>query len=232
MAVGAVAAVLAAGLDSPAGGSITDERLYLGVLADLRAHGAWFTPTLDGVPDFTKPPLLYWAGLLSLAAFGPSLWAARLPVALSALLLALTAGRLARRWGGQAAAVRGLLLCGTCLGVLRYGRLFMMDIPLALTVALGIEAALAAVEEERPWLLLGSGLAAGAAALLKGPVGPCLIGGVALVLLLARARWMLRTPTVPAAVAVAGLVAVPWFVAMTAVHGRPFWERFLLVEHL
>ncbi|HMK73404.1 MAG TPA: hypothetical protein VK454_08685, partial [Myxococcaceae bacterium] len=31
---------------------------------------------------------------------------------------------------------------------------------------------------------------------------------------------------------VAALVALPWFVGMAVVHGRPFLERFLLVEHL
>jgi 4-amino-4-deoxy-L-arabinose transferase-like glycosyltransferase len=227
-----VAALLVAGLDSPSGGSITDERLYLSIVGDLREHGRWFTPTLDGVPDFTKPPLLYWAGRASLGLFGVSLWAARLPVALSALLLALVASRLGRRFAGEGGAVRALLLVGTCLGVLRYGRLFMMDMPLALAVAVGVEQAWAAATEERPWALVATGLAAGVAALLKGPVGPCLVFGIAVLLLLRLAPRLLRSPAALAAVGAAGVVALPWFILMAVVHGRPFVDRFLWVEHV
>jgi 4-amino-4-deoxy-L-arabinose transferase-like glycosyltransferase len=227
-----VAAVLVAGLDSPSGGSITDERLYLSIVGDLRDHGLWFTPTLEGVPDFTKPPLLYWAGRASLALFGVSLWAARLPVAISALLLALVAWRLGRRFAGERGAVRALLLVGTCLGVLRYGRLLMMDIPLALAVAVGVEQAWAAATEERPWALIWTGLAAGVAALLKGPVGPFLVFGITGLLLLRLAPRLLRSPAALAALGVAAVVGLPWFIGMAVVHGRPFVDRFLWVEHV
>ena len=136
-----VAAVLAAGLGSPAGGTHPDERLYLSLSKEMQAHGTWMTPTLEGQPDYTKPQLLYWAAAACLRVFGSQLWAARLPVALCALLLALGAGRLAARFGGEPAFARGVLLVGTSLGLLRYGRLTMMDVPLALALALAAEAA-------------------------------------------------------------------------------------------
>src|SRR5277367_41458 len=170
-----VAAVLAAGLDSPAGGTHPDERLYLSLVREMQLQGTWMTPTLEGQPDYTKPPLLYWASTACLRVFGSHLWAARLPVALCALLLALAAGRLARRFGGEPAFVRAVLLVGTSLGVLRYGRLTMMDVPLALALALGVEAAWVAADELRPRRLLWVGVAAGLAVLLKGPVGPLLV---------------------------------------------------------
>jgi 4-amino-4-deoxy-L-arabinose transferase-like glycosyltransferase len=226
-----VAAVLAAGLDSPAGGTHPDERLYLSLVQEMQLQGTWMTPTLEGQPDFTKPPLLYWASAGCLRAFGVHLWAARLPVALCALLLALFAGRLARRFGGEPAWVRGVLLVGTSLGVLRYGRLAMMDVPLALALALGVEAAWVAADERRPRLLLGVGLAAGLSALLKGPVGPLLVFSIAAVLVAVRAPALLRSAWALAGAAVALVVSAPWFLAMVARHGLPFLERFILVEN-
>ncbi len=229
--VAVVAAVLTAGLGSPSGGTHPDERLYLSLANEMAQHGTWLTPTLEGQPDFTKPPLLYWASALCLRAFGPHLWAARLPVALCALLLALVAGRLARRFGGEAAWARGVLLLGTSLGVLRYGRLAMMDVPLALALALGVEAAWVAAQQRRPRLLLAVGLAAGVSALLKGPVGPLLIFSVTAALLAVRAPALLRSRWAVAAPAVAVAVSAPWFLAMAAKHGWPFLERFILVEN-
>ena len=230
--VAVVGAVLLAGLGSPAGGTHPDERLYLALANEMQLHGTWLTPTLEGQPDFTKPPLLYWASALCLRAFGPSLWAARLPVAVCALLLALAAGRLARRFGQREAAwARGVLLLGTSLGVLRYGRLAMMDVPLGLALALGVEAAWVAAEGRRPRLLLAVGLAAGLSALLKGPVGPLLVFSIALVLLAVRAPALLRSRWPLASLGVAVAVSAPWFVAMLAKHGWHFLERFILVEN-
>ncbi len=226
-----VAAVVLAGLGSPSGGTHPDERLYLSLANEMQAQGTWMTPTLEGQPDFTKPPLLYWASAGCLRAFGPSLWAARLPVAVCALLLALVAGRLARRFAGEAGWARAVLLVGTSVGLLRYGRLEMMDVPLALALALGAEAAWVAAEERRPRLLLSVGLAAGLSALLKGPVGPLLVLSIAAVVLAARAPALLLGRWALASVALAVLVSAPWFLAMLAQHGVPFVERFILVEN-
>jgi 4-amino-4-deoxy-L-arabinose transferase-like glycosyltransferase len=231
LAVAVVAAVLFAGLDSTAGGTHPDERLYLSLANEMQAHGTWMTPTLLGQPDFTKPPLLYWAAALCLRAFGPHLWAARLPVALCALLLSLLAGRLARRFGGQEAFVRGVLLVGTSVGLLRYGRLLMMDVPLALAIALGVEAAFVAASEGRPRRFLVVGLAAGVAALLKGPVGPLLIFSIAAGVVWLRAPALLRSGWVLAGVALAAAVSVPWVWGMAVRHGWAFLERFILVEN-
>lgn len=226
-----VAAVLTAGLDSASGGTHPDERLYLSLTNDMSQGGAWLTPTLEGLPDYTKPPLLYWASAACLRLFGTHLWAARLPVALCAFLLALCAGRLAWRSGGESAFVRAVLLVGTSLGLLRYGRLTMMDVPLALALALGVEAACAAMEERRPKLLLRVGVAAGLSALLKGPVGPLLVFSIAGVLVAVQAPALLRSRWTAASVAVALALGAPWFLAMAALHGAPFLVRFILVEN-
>jgi len=226
------AAVLFAGLGSPAGGTHPDEGLYLQAAREMHDRGDWLTPTVDGHPDFTKPPLLYWAMGASFALFGETLWSARLPVALAALVLVWVTGRLARRTSGPAAEPVAILVLGTCLGVLRYARVDLMDVPLALAIAVGLWACWRVAEGAPRSLLLVTGLAAAAATLLKGPVGPLLMAAPGAAYLARRRALLSALPWLVAAAVLAVLVAAPWYLAMAHRHGEPFVVRFFGTENV
>ena len=224
------AAVALAGLGSPGVGTHPDEALYLALGAEMHARNTWLTPTQDGSADFTKPPLLYWAMRLSFALFGVHLWSARLPVALAAVALAWMAGQLARSIVGERAAPLAILMTGTSLGLLRYGRLDMMDVPLALAIAVGLWTAWTVAGGAPTRRLMLIGVAGAAAALLKGPVGPVL-------LILVGGWWFLRhrpavfaSPWLWASLGLGLALAAPWYLAMAQVHGAPFLNRFFGVE--
>jgi 4-amino-4-deoxy-L-arabinose transferase-like glycosyltransferase len=232
VALALVAGVALAGLGSPGVGTHPDEALYLALGAEMHARHAWLTPTQDGSADFTKPPLLYWAMRLCFALFGVHLWSARLPVALAAVGLAWMAGRLARSIVGEESAPLAILMTGTSLGVLRYGRLDMMDVPLALAIAVGLWTAWTVADGAQPRRLMLVGVAGAAAALLKGPVGPVL-------LILVGGWWFVRhRPAVFtsswlwASVWLGLALAAPWYLAMAEVHGAPFLNRFFGVENV
>ncbi|HSP19057.1 MAG TPA: glycosyltransferase family 39 protein [Myxococcaceae bacterium] len=227
-----VAAVLFSGLGSVAGGSHPDEGLYLEAGREMHARGDWLTPTVDGRPDFTKPPLLYWAMGASFSLLGTSLLAARLPVALAALALAWVTGRLARRALGAAAEPVAILLLGTCLGLLRYARVDLMDVPLALAIAVGLGALWRVASGGPPALALVAGVAAAAAALLKGPVGPLLMVVPGLGYLARRGLLRSRLPWLLGAAALALALAAPWYVAMAHQHGVAFVGRFFGTENV
>src|SRR6202521_5506882 len=76
-----------------------DETRYAEIPREMLAAGDLVVPRLSGVPYFEKPPLLYWANAASIAVFGETPWAARLPTRLAGLapvllmILALTRGR-------------------------------------------------------------------------------------------------------------------------------------------
>ena len=227
-----VAAVLFAGLGSPAGGTHPDEGLYLEAAREMHDRGDWLTPTVDGRPDFTKPPLLYWAMAASFSLFGETFWAARLPVALAALALVWVTGRLARRTSGPSAEPVAILVLGTCLGLLRYGRVDLMDVPLALAIAVGLWACWRVADGAPMSLLLVTGLAAGAATLLKGPVGPLLMAAPGAAYLARRRLLVPALPWLASAVVLALLLAAPWYLAMAHRHGAPFVVRFFGTENV
>ncbi|HBY59463.1 MAG TPA: glycosyl transferase, partial [Solibacterales bacterium] len=57
--------------------------------------GDFVTARLNGIVYLEKPPLKYWLIAASFALFGPHDWAARLPVALAAVLLCWVTARFA-----------------------------------------------------------------------------------------------------------------------------------------
>jgi len=218
-------------LGSSSSGTHPDESYYLGISAEMDARGAWLTPTLDGQPKWFKPPLLYWAERSGYAVFGRGFFAGRLPAALAAIALALLTGALARRMYGAEAGTLAALLVGTTVGWVKFGRIAMMDAPMALAFTAAAYGAWRASEEDRPAQLLWAGLAAGCTFLLKGPVGPVIV------LLLAGGFLALRRPALLlsrytlGAFALGAAIGLPWYAASFAVHGRRFYDFFVVEQN-
>src|SRR6202000_1658038 len=57
------------------------------IARNMLASGDWVTARLDGIAYLEKSPLKYWTVATSFKIFGVHDWAARLPIALAALLL-------------------------------------------------------------------------------------------------------------------------------------------------
>ena len=66
------------------------------IARNMLDSGDWVTARLDGVAYLEKSPLVYWMMAISFAMFGVHDWAARLPIALSAILLAWLTNRIGR----------------------------------------------------------------------------------------------------------------------------------------
>jgi 4-amino-4-deoxy-L-arabinose transferase-like glycosyltransferase len=218
-------------LGSSESGSHPDESYYLGISADMDVHGSWLTPTLDGKPLWFKPPLLYWGERICYRLLGRGFFAARLPAALAAIALALLIGALGQRMYGSQAGLVAALLTGTTFGLVKFGRMAMMDAPMALSLALAAYGAWRAAEEERPRFLLLAGVGAGAATLLKGPVGAVLVLLLAGGYLALRAPRFLASRWTAAAFALGAAIALPWYLLSYAVHGRAFYDFFVVQQN-
>src|SRR5215469_9176343 len=86
------------------------------IARNMLTSGDWVIARLDGVPYLEKSPLVYWLIAFSYKIFGFHDWAARIPVALAAVLLAWVTYRYGRwAFNSRAGYYAGLALA-TCVG--------------------------------------------------------------------------------------------------------------------
>src|ERR1017187_8813350 len=144
------------------------------IARNMLQSGDWVTARLDGVAYLEKSPLKYWMMAVSYAIFGVHDWAARIPIALSAILLCwVTALFGAWAFGRRAGFYAGLTLA-TCVGLFLFTRVQIPDVMLTLSVAMSLWAFLRALEDGEPrpglWALV-MGASLGWGLLIKGLMG-------------------------------------------------------------
>ena len=192
------------------------------IARNMLESGDWVTARLDGLVYLEKAPLIYWMEAVSYRVFGVHDWAARIPVALSAIALCLlTAAFGAWAFGKRAGLYAGLCM-STCIGLFLFTRILIPDVMLTLTVALAMWALLRALDEEeahpRLWaFLLAASLGVGL--LLKSLVSvlfPVAAGLIYLLLtrqLFSARTWKRLHPFTGLLVVL--LVAAPWHILAT-----------------
>ena len=198
--------------------------------------GDWVTARLDGVVYLDKAPMTYWTVAASFAIFGVHDWAARIPFALSAILLCwLTAQFGAWAFGRRAGFYAGLALA-TCVGLFLFTRILIPDVMLTLSVTLVLWAFLRLLDDTEPHPRIWSlwmGVALGAGLLMKGLialVAPA--GGVFFYLLCTRqlfSRGVWRRLHPFSTLAVVLLIAAPWYVLATW-QNPPYFDLTLRSE--
>src|SRR5690349_12617115 len=120
------------------------------IARNMLDSGDWVTARLDGVAYLEKSPLKYWTIAVSYTIFGVHDWAARLPMALSAVLLCWVVARFgAWAFGARAGTYAGLVLA-TCVGLFLFTRILIPDVMLTLTITLALWGLLRALDEEEP----------------------------------------------------------------------------------
>ena len=115
---------------------------------NMLSSGDWVSARLDGVLYLEKAPLIYWLVAIGYKIFGVHDWAARVPIALSAIGLAwLTAAFGIWAFGRRAGFYAGLCI-STCVGLFLFTRILIPDVTLTLTIALAMWAFLRVLDEE------------------------------------------------------------------------------------
>src|ERR1039458_7498903 len=100
----------------------------------MLSSGDWVTARLDGVAYLEKSPLIYWMMAVSFRIFGVHDWAARLPLALSVILLCWVTFRFARWAFGDDAGLYSGLALATCAGLFLFTRILIPDAIVTLTI--------------------------------------------------------------------------------------------------
>lgn len=192
------------------------------IARNMLESGDWVSSRLDGVLYLEKAPLKFWFTVFSYMIFGTHDWAARLPIALSAILLCWVVFRIGCWAFSQKVGLYAGLVLATCIGLFLFTRILIPDVILTLTITLSLWAFLRALEEDEPRPRLWAwGCAASIAAgvLLKGLIGLLFPAGAAFVYLLftgqlfARRTWKRLHPFSGSLVFL--LIAAPWHVLAT-----------------
>jgi 4-amino-4-deoxy-L-arabinose transferase-like glycosyltransferase len=184
--------------------------------------GDWVTPHLDGVKYLEKPPLKYWMIAVFFKLFGVHDYIARLPLAISAVLLCWLTFRIGVwAFGTRAGFYAGLVL-STCIGLFLFTRVLIVDVQLTFTITLATWSFLRAMDKDEPrprlwglffWASIGLGV------LFKGLIGALFPVGSAFLFLLitkqllARETWRRLAPVW--GILALLLIAAPWHILAT-----------------
>jgi 4-amino-4-deoxy-L-arabinose transferase-like glycosyltransferase len=192
------------------------------IARNMLTSGDWVTARLDGVVYLEKAPFVYWTIAAAYTVFGAHDWAARIPIALSAIALAcLTAAFGTWAFGKRAGFYAGLCMA-TGIGLFLFTRILIPDVMLTFTVALSMWAFLRALEEDEPhpqlWaFLLAANL--GLSLLLKSLIGvlfPLAAGAIYLSLthqLFPARTWQRLRPF--RGLLIILIIAAPWHILAT-----------------
>ena len=207
-----------------------DEARYGEIAREMLGSGDWLTPRLNHVKYFEKPPLVYWATAASILAFGPSELAVRVPTLAAGLATLLLAALLARRLYGASTA----LLATAILAAAPLFTFMAIVLTLDMSLTVFITAAMSAVWRawsgggDRRWVRVAYAATA-LAILVKGPVAAVLVGGATLLFVLPHGGWRALRPWFDwRALALAALIALPWFLLVN--WRNPEFFHFFVVD--
>ena len=229
-----------------------NEAFYVETPREMMEQRDYVTPTFNYEPRLNKPVLSYWIVAGFYQVFGVSVAVQRVPIALAALILILTAACLARAAGTTGGtglrpppgertglAMEAALWAGLGLAVtprlLMFARRIFIDVYISMFFGLTLLffALAERVPERRRTFLILMYVAAGLGTLTKGPVAivlPALAFGV--YLLVHGELRRLRSMMLPAgALIVLGIVA-PWYVALYQRHGWAPLTEFIFGENV
>ena len=199
------------------------------IARNMLASGDWVTARLNGVAYLEKAPLIYWLIALSYKTFGVHDWAARVPLAIAAVMLCWVTYRFARWAFDEEAGFYAGISIATSVGLFLFTRILIPDAALTLAISGAIWAWLALLEPEERLPLRWSvmlGVCLGTGLLLKGLIAlffPVLAGIAYMALtrqLFSIKSW--RRLTLGTATTIALAIAVPWHV-LAIRHNPPYF---------
>jgi 4-amino-4-deoxy-L-arabinose transferase-like glycosyltransferase len=200
------------------------------IARNMLDSGDWVTARLDGVAYLEKAPLKYWLMAISYMIFGVHDWAARIPLAFSAILLCWVTARFGTwAFGWRGGLYSGIVL-STCAGLFLFTRILIPDVMLTLTITVALWSLMRTLDEKEPhptrWALL-MWAAAGTGLLLKGLIAALFPAGAALLYLAftrqltAKQTWIRLRPIWGLLVLLA--IAAPWHILAT-LRNPPYFD--------
>lgn len=122
-----------------------NEGLYAGAVREMVQRGDWLIPTNDGLPRIQKPPLTYWAMIVSVRMFGMNEFAIRLPNALFTAAWVYVTFLIGLRLRDVRFGVMAASIHATMLGVFVFTHLVQPEPFLGASISLALYAVVSAL---------------------------------------------------------------------------------------
>ncbi len=208
--------------------------------------GNWLTPQVNGLPRFDKPPLVYWLMGIGFSIPGNNFWdplgtwAARLPSALSTILLMLFLGDTMMRYPqkndyfNRRTAIIAALAFALSPLVIVWGRIAVSDALLCsnLGICLLLQWRRYVNPEGEIWWL--SWVFLSLAVLTKGPVALVLSGLTICLFGLFQndLNRILNILKIIPGFFIVFIISLPWYLIELLIEGKPFLESFFGYHNL
>lgn len=216
---------------------IPDEGRYVGVAWEMVRSGNYLTPTLNGLPYFHKPPLMYWITSLGINLFGANEFAARLASICGVMLGIGSTYLFLRRWTSVAIASMFLVIA-MCQPLLfagsQYANLDMLVAGFISATIICLAHTVLLIQNQLPYqkYLLLSFMLAGWGFLAKGLIGFVLPAGVIFFWLISIGQWRLLKPLLVQKWGwiLFAIIVLPWCITMQIKHAE-FFNYFFIHQH-
>jgi len=191
------------------------DSVHAEVAREMVARHDWITLYANGIRYLEKAPLMYWSMAASFRLFGAQDWAARLPLAICALALFLTAYATGRRmFASEMAGFYAALILLTSFGIFIYTRILIPDVMVCLWISLAMLMFWISLEQPSRATAWGFAAACALSVLTKGLIGIVFpVAIVVIFLLLQRNLGHLRRWHPLSSLLVFLLIALPWHIA-------------------
>lgn len=215
------------------GYSIPDEKRYIQSTKEMFASGDYITPRYHGNLRFQKPILFYWLIILSYKVFGATIFGARFPSILAAILNVVIVYLLVRTLFSKKAALFSGLTLATFEVFFMYAGFAVTDMTFILFIALAIysfiKAYLGEIKGKFRYLCMYVFMAL--AVLTKGPLGffyPAFTIGAFIVM--RKDRAVVKEMQLLLGLVIFALISAPWFITMIILHGKEYLNNVWSLE--
>jgi 4-amino-4-deoxy-L-arabinose transferase-like glycosyltransferase len=213
----------------------SNEAFYTETPRRMIETGDFISPEFNYQPRFNKPPLSYWVVALFYKLFGVSELSARLPVAIGALIMIITAFALGRAVFSVEAGFYAAIALAISPRILMFSRRIIIDVYVAMFMSLALLFFLLSEKDtsRRRLYLILMYISVGLGMLTKGPVALALPAITFFIYLVASKNLgRLRQMMLPAGALIILAIVLPWYVAVYARHGWDYIESFILRDNL
>ena len=212
-----------------------NEAFYAETPREMIESGDYISPTFNYEPRLNKPPLSYWVVAAFYHVAGVSLGAARVPIALGAMVMLVTAWLLGRQtFSARAGLIAAVTLAATPR-MLLFARRIIIDVYTAMFLGLTLLAFLMAERqpgERRRWLI-AMYVAVGLGVLTKGPVA-VVVPALVFLAYLGSTRQLssIGRMMLPTGALIVAAIVVPYYAALYVQEGWDAIASFLFLENL